>query len=136
MVSSMVVVTPPAAMVLAAKVQVAWVGRLAQVSWTGWLKPFSGETLTRTLAEPPVSTEAEPAPMMKLTGVGRCGGDDFEEDGGEAGRGGCVAGVAGADAVGSGGEGGGGESGEARGVEGGDAEDGVAVDEGDYTCGD
>ena len=68
--SFMVVVPPPGAMVLAAKVQVAWVGRFAQVSWTAWLKPFSGETLTGMLVEPPVSTDVEPAAMMKLTGVG------------------------------------------------------------------
>jgi hypothetical protein len=53
-------------MTVVAKVQEASLGRLAQLSWTGWLKPLMGETLTRMLAEAPVGREVELAPMMKL----------------------------------------------------------------------
>ena len=73
MVIFIVVAPPPTGMVVAAKVQEAAAGRFAQASWTGWLKPLTGDTPTSRLVVWPVEMVVELTRIMKLTAVGKAG---------------------------------------------------------------
>ena len=69
MLSNSVVDPPPVPIIGDPKVQADSAGRSVQVSCTGWLKPFAGETFTITLAICPTFTVTGDALMVKLVDV-------------------------------------------------------------------
>lgn len=70
--SCSVVDPPPAGIVAESKVQADSLGRFVQLSFTGRLKPFAGETFTITLAICPTVTVKGAALIAKLDEDAAC----------------------------------------------------------------